>query len=82
MAIQHIPNPDNAPEDQMRSFAFDNGDLTALRDAMEKYRFRDEEAMFRFALVALLRAEDNIIYVDEGDKTVELTPAPDLINQE
>lgn len=53
----------------------DNGDLQALKESIEKFGFIDEQAALRFALFALLKAENNKLYVDEGEKRVIITPS-------
>lgn len=45
----------------------DNGDLQALKDIMEQYGFIDVQALIRYALVALLRASDNKLYIKRDD---------------
>lgn len=57
----------------------DNGDLQAINEVMQKYNFKDEEAMIRFILFVLLKSEKNVVYIDEGDKKVALTPAQHLL---
>lgn len=59
--------------------SFDNGDIKALKEAIDKFSFVDEQAALRFALFALLKAEKNVLYVDEGNKKVVLTPSQQLI---
>lgn len=61
------------------AFEFDNGDLQAVESLMNKYHFIDEQAMFRFALVILLRAEKNGVYIDEDDKKVFITPSESIV---
>lgn len=61
---------------------FDNGDFQALKEVIAKFGFIDEQAALRFALFALLKAERNVLYVDEGEKKVVLTPSQQLINQD
>lgn len=64
------------------SLEMDNGDLQALKAVITKYNFKDEEAALRFALFVLLNAEKNVVYVDEGEKKVALSPAQKLINSD
>lgn len=59
----------------------DNGDLQALSEVIEKFNFIDEQAALRFALYVLLKAEKNVVYVDQGDKTVVLTPTEQVIKK-
>jgi hypothetical protein len=61
------------------SLEIDNGDLQALREVIEKYKFKNEEALLRFIMFVLLKAEKNAVYIDEGEKTVALTPARHLL---
>ena len=79
MAI--IKQPNTPPEAGGLTLKFDNGDLTAIQEALAKYGFIGEEALFRFALYVLLRAEKNSVLVDQGDKKVILTPADELIKK-
>lgn len=64
------------------SLEMDNGDFQALKQVISKYHFKDEEAALRFALFVLLNAEKNVVYVDEGEKKVALSPAQKLINSD
>lgn len=58
------------------SLIMDNGDLRALVEVIEKFGFVDEQAALRFAL---LKAEKNVIYVDQGDKKVVLSPSSSIL---
>lgn len=60
----------------------DNGDLQALKESIEKFGFTDEQAALRFALFALLKAEKNVLYVDQGEKKVIITPSPQSIKSQ
>lgn len=71
MAIAKDPN---STENQIK-LTIDNGDLQGLKEAIDKFHFIDEQAALRFALFALLKAEKNVLYVDEGDKKVVLAPS-------
>ena len=61
--------------------SIDNGDLQALKEAIGKFGFVDEQATLRFALFALLKAEKNVLYVDQGDKRVTITPSAQSISK-
>lgn len=61
------------------SLEVDNGDLQALNEVVDKFGFIDEQAALRFALFVLLKAEKNVVYVDEGDKKVMFTPSAQAI---
>lgn len=71
MAIAKDPSSTNS---QIK-LSVDNGDLQALKEVVEKFSFVDEQAALRFALFALLKAEKNVLYVDQGEKKVVLTPS-------
>ncbi len=75
MAI--IKKPEST--DALYNLSLDNGDLQALKEVIGKFNFLDEQSALRFALFALLKAEKNVLYVDQGDKKVTLTPAQQLI---
>lgn len=79
MAITKIPNLDGINEDQQRMLKLDNGDLKGLREVIEKYGFKDEEAALRFALLVLLKAEDNAVWVVENDGPSRYVPTENLL---
>ena len=54
------------------TISIDNGDLQAMKDVMEQYHFIDEQALMRYALVALLRASDNQVYVRDNGNIVAM----------
>ncbi len=68
-----IKEPNSTEEKTILSV--DNGDLQALKEAVIKFNFIDEQAALRYALFALLKAEKNVLYVDQGDKKVIITPS-------
>ncbi|MFM2383822.1 MAG: hypothetical protein RIQ72_394 [Candidatus Parcubacteria bacterium] len=59
-----------------------NGDLQALTDAMDQYGFVDQEALLRYALVALLNATDNKLYVKKGANILSVKIADNLIKKD
>lgn len=50
----------------------DNGDLEALTRTLKQYGFVDEQALLRYALVALLSSEDHTLYIKSGDSVASL----------
>ncbi len=74
MAIVKITNLNGEAENLKSTFSFDNGDLQAIKDAMEQYSFVDEEALFRFALFILLQAENNNIFIEQGGLKKQVNP--------
>ena len=69
MAISYKENTraDGKPEGVM---TIDNGDLEALKQVMDQYSFVNQEALLRYALVALLNAPDNKLYVKKEDGNI------------
>lgn len=59
----------------------DNGDLQALRDVMEQYGFVNEEALIRYALVALLKATDNKLYIKQDSNILSMKIAENLLKK-
>ena len=70
----------SAPSDNELDLAVNNGDLDALRDAMNRFGFRDEESVLRFALALLARsATRSFTIVEKDGNTVSLTPSANLL---
>jgi hypothetical protein len=59
----------------------DNGDLQALKDVMEQYQFVDQQALLRYALVGLLRSEDNKLYIKNNSNIVAMNINETLIKK-
>jgi DNA helicase TIP49 (TBP-interacting protein) len=57
----------------------DNGDLEALKEALEQYGFVNEEALLRYALVSLLQSTDNTLYVKRDSNIVAVRIAQSLL---
>ena len=66
------------PKDPKLILTINNGDLAGLKDVLSGYSFVDYEALLRYALVALLRTDDNRLYIKEGGETVRLNPSDKL----
>lgn len=74
--------PDNSdPNDPKMNLVINNGDLEGLNRIMNKYRFVDQQAALRFAMVTLLDAEDNKVYVRKGGVTTVLQPNDNLLKK-
>lgn len=79
MAIRKLLDPHRA---QLSTFEFDNGDYRVLDAIREKWKFKDDESLLRFALAVLLTAEEGFVTVkDEAGKEVFLTPTSDLLQK-
>lgn len=63
------------------TLTIDNGDLQALKSAMEQYGFVDQQALMRYALVALLTATDNQLYVRSNGNIVTMKIADNLVKK-
>lgn len=73
---------DSTPDKPKLTAAIDNGDLQGLDQIMEKYNFVDYQAALRFAMVVLLDAEDNKVYVKKEGATTVLQPNDQLLKHE
>jgi hypothetical protein len=60
----------------------DNGDLQAFENAMDQYGFIDQEALLRYALVALLNSSDNKLYIKNDGNIAAMKIADNLIKKE
>jgi hypothetical protein len=60
----------------------DNGDLQALKDAMEQYGFVNQEALMRYALVSLLNSTDNKLYIKNDGNIVAMKISENLIKKQ
>jgi hypothetical protein len=81
MAIQSSRDDSN-PQDPKLKLTINNGDLEALTTVRERYKFVSDEALIRYALVAMLEAEDNRLRVKKGEETVTLKPNENLIQHD
>jgi hypothetical protein len=80
MAINRPASP--APSGNELILAVNNGDLDALRDAMHRFGFRDEESVLRFALAVLSKsATRSLSIIDQNGVRVSLNPSTDLLRQ-
>jgi hypothetical protein len=66
-------------KDRKAKIDVDNGDLQALTDVLKQYGFVNEQALIRYALVALLRSDDNNLYIKNGDRVAALKINEDLL---
>ncbi len=60
----------------------DNGDLQALEKIKEEWGFISEFDALRFALAAMVQAEDHILYVKKGKTKIGLTPGEELLKKD
>lgn len=57
----------------------DNGDLQAIKQLLERYKFINIEAALRYGIVSMMEAQDNVLYAKKGDETIALHPTDKLI---
>ena len=78
MAITRTPTTHN--EEDSLALVFNNGDLAALRDAVERLGFKDEESFLRYLLaVASKSATRTLTVIDTDGKSQQLNPAEALL---
>lgn len=72
--------PEAPSEKERILLEINNGDLEALGTIREKWAFKDEESVLRFALAVLIQAEDNAVSVKTKDgKSTSLRPSDNLL---
>jgi hypothetical protein len=75
MAINRIPN---AGVDLPLTFT--NGDLEALRDAVKRLGFKDEESLLRYVLAVLSQsATRTLTVIDKDGKSLALNPTESVL---
>jgi hypothetical protein len=80
MAINRPTSP--APSNNELVLAVNNGDLDALRDAMKRFGFKDEESVLRYALAVLSKsATRSLSIIDQDGVRVNLYPSTELLRQ-
>jgi hypothetical protein len=80
MAINRQTSP--TPSNNELVLAVNNGDLDALRDAMKRFGFKDEESVLRFALAVLSKsATRSLSIIDQDGVRVNLNPSTELLRQ-
>jgi hypothetical protein len=80
MAINRPTSP--APSNNELVLAVNNGDLDALRDAMKRFGFKDEESVLRYALAVLSKsATRSLSIIDQDGVRVNLNPSTELLRQ-
>jgi hypothetical protein len=73
MAISRtIPGTD----DEVLSLFFNNGDLTALKSAVSRLGFKDEESLLRYILAVMSKsATRTLTVIDQDGKSVAFNPS-------
>lgn len=80
MAINRAANQTTGIEEL--PLYFNNGDLSTLREAVNRLGFKDEESMLRYMLAILSRsATRSITVIDQTGNKTELSPSDALLRQ-
>jgi len=53
----------------------DNGDLTKMDEALQKWDLKDEQAFWRFSVSVLLEAEDKSLWIKSDGDLIPIAPA-------
>jgi len=79
MAITRT-NPE-PPEGEL-PLLFNNGDLVALKAAVERLGFKDEESLLRYALAVISKsATRTLTIIGQDGKSMALNPSDSLLAQ-
>lgn len=82
MAITRISAAEGAAQDDLHLLV-NNGDLAALKDAVSRLQFKDEESLLRYVLAVLSKsATRTLTVIDKDGKSTALNPAAALLNTE
>ena len=83
MSLRKLPPAAQAPiEDDGLAFIVDNGDRAAMATIMDKWKFKDEESLLRFALAVLVQADEGIVSVKKSGVETTLRPAENLLRKD
>ena len=78
-----IVRTDSTPKEGELPLVFNNGDLAALRKAVDRLGFRDEESLLRYALAVISKsATRTLTVIDHDGKSVPLNPSDALLRQD
>jgi hypothetical protein len=68
------------PSESELSLVFNNGDLTALKSAVDKLGFKDEESLLRYVLAVFSKsATRTLTIIDQDGKSLALNPSPSVL---
>lgn len=86
MAIRSQKKTKDTGDEQELEVTIDNGDLELIDSLVDAYDFKDINSLFKFALAALLRGnneEGMFTIINEDDKRVlsKITPSEDMLNK-
>ena len=77
MAIVRLPSTTSEQID----LSINNGDLVALREAVQRLGFIDEERMLRYLLAVISKsATRSLMITDQNGARTSLNPSPELLN--
>ena len=65
--------------DQELTLKVTNGDIVALKNVKEKWRFKNIEDIIRFALAVMVKSDDQAVTVKQSGESTTLSPSDDLL---
>jgi hypothetical protein len=79
MAITRISPPEGADQESLQ-LLLNNGDLKALRDAVDRLQFKDEESLLRYVFAVLTKtAARTLTVVNMEGKQQSFSPAEAML---
>lgn len=79
MAINEGSLQFNTEGGESLSVTFNNGDLKALNEIQEKWKFKDKTSLLKFAMAVLLKAGENKIKISVNGTEIDVFPKEDLL---
>jgi hypothetical protein len=72
--------PEEPAEEGSLPLIFSNGDLTVLKEAVERLGFKDEESLLRYVLAVIaMSATRTLTVIDKDGKSVPLNPSESVL---
>lgn len=59
----------------------DNGDLTKMKEVLERWKFKDEQAFLRFTVSLLIETEDKALWMKSNGEPIKVEPADHSIEK-
>jgi len=74
----------NESQDEKLNLQIDNGDLKKLKEAKEKWKFKDYQSFLRFMSSIMIDSKDNKIWIlgEDDREIIRVKPAKELIEEE
>lgn len=78
--VQPTLNAEQRQELDEMMLKINNGDLVALKEIQQKWRFKNIESILRFAIAVLVQAEKQRVFIDTQGKPTALEPTETLLS--